>query len=880
MKKLIYSFCFLLCIGTMSAQHLKGTIVNKKGEPIPNSTIYIYEASRGIAADDLGQFQTTLQPGNYTCEFRSLGYESQKKTIEMGNTDLSIHIELQEKAYVLNEVIVYPDGEDPAYRIMRKAIAYAPYHRYQVKKYSSEAYIKGSLIIDKIPAIFKRAMKVNGENFDINSLIGKPLLMESKSEINFTSPETYNQKVLALKTSMPKEFGVSKGLSIMTSSIYNAKLDDRISPLSSGAFRFYAFKLEDVDYKEDFIVNKIRVIPRKKNPSLFSGYLYILENTWNVYIADLTTSELGTSLHYRINYHPVKAFVYLPTTYDISMKMNTMGVKGSGRYFASIKYNTVEVDENRKPSAVAEKNIEAMVSEKAQTPRQQKIFSEIEKLSQKEKLSTKDAYKMSKLMSEATEPEEVKKQRESLEIKDIENVKMEVDTFALKRDSIYWAAVRELPLHEDEIKSYQLRDSIAAIDSTNAENDKNEVVLSIDDNPKTAFGRIIQGGRWKINDKMLLQYGGLFGALKEYNFVDGFWLGQSLTYNYAINKQNSFSISPSVYYATARKEALWHASATVNYAPMLLGRFSASAGHISRDINAESGESRLMNSIAALDLGQNFIRFYDSHFFRAENRIDIANGLHLYTNVEIDKRSSLSNATTYNFMKKEIPENIPSQTDLYETHTASAFSLGISYTPFYRYRISNGRKWYVSSKYPTFSLTYKKGMNLFGDKNGPSYDRIESAISQTIEISPFENLNYKVSGGTFLSNKRLHINDLKYFSNNLMLFTRRDFSNSFNLLSPYTASNQWWAEGHLNFQSNYLFLKNLPFLQNFAFDESVHLHALSTENLPLYIEGGYSIGFLGLGRVGVLTGFNEGKFDRVGFRISYPLFNMMERPLK
>ncbi len=880
MKKLIYSFCFLLYIGTMSAQHLKGTIVNKKGEPIPNSTIYIYEVSRGIAVDDSGQFQTILQPGNYTCEFRSLGYESLKRTIAMDNIDMSVHIELQEKTYALNEIIVYPDGEDPAYRIMRKAIAYAPYHRYQVKKYTSEAYIKGSLIIDKIPAIFKRAMKVNGSDFDFNSLIGKPLLLESKSEINFTSPQTYNQKVLALKTSIPKEFGASKGLSIITSSIYNAKLDDRISPLSSGAFRFYAFKLEDVDYKEDFIVNKIKVIPRKKNPNLFSGYLYILENTWNVYIADLTTSELGTSLNYRINYHPVKTFVYLPTTYDITLNMNTMGVKGSGRYFASIKYNTVEIDENRKPSAVAEKNIETIVSEMPETPKQQKIFSEIEKLSQKEKLSTKDAYKMSKLMNEATEPEEVKKQRESLEIKDIENVKMEVDTLALKRDSTYWAAVRELPLYEDEIKSYQFRDSIAATDSTVAENDRNEVVLSIDDNPKTVFGRIVQGGTWKINDKMSLKYGGLFGVLKEYNFVDGFWLGQSLTYNYALNKKIGFSLSPSVYYITARKEMLWHVSSTVNYAPMSLGRFSASAGHISRNINAESGESRLMNSITALDLGQNFIRFYDSRFFRAENRIDIANGLHLYTDIEIDKRSSLGNATMYNFLKRQVPENIPSSADMYEAHTASAFTLGISYTPFYRYRVSNGRKWYISSKYPTFSMTYKKGINLFDADNGPSYNRIAGAISQTIGISPFETFNYSISSGAFLSNKRLYINDLKYFSNNMMLFTQRDFNNSFNLLSPYTASRQWWTEGHLNFQSNYLFLKNLPFLQHFSFDESVHLHALSTENLPLYLEGGYSIGFLGLGRVGVFTGFSEGKFNGVGFRISYPLFNMIERPLK
>lgn len=49
---------------------------------------------------------------------------------------------------------------------MRQAIAHAPYYRYQIKEYRSEAYIKGSMTIDKIPGILRRAMKVNDKKFD------------------------------------------------------------------------------------------------------------------------------------------------------------------------------------------------------------------------------------------------------------------------------------------------------------------------------------------------------------------------------------------------------------------------------------------------------------------------------------------------------------------------------------------------------------------------------------------------------------------------------------------------------------------------------------------------------------------------------------------
>ena len=881
---LFFGLSCIIISSSLQAQQLKGVIVNKKGDPIPNSTLYIYEIAKGIAADNLGEFQTGLVPGSYTCEFRSLGYESIRKSVVMGKDNQTIRVELQETSYMLKEVVIYAtdNNEDPAYRIMRKAIAHAPYYRYQIKEYTSEAYIKGSLTINKIPGIFKRAMKVNDNDFNINSLIGKPMVMESKSNIYFTSPETYQQDVIALKSSIPKEFNIDKGLSIMTSSIYNDKLNGRISPLAPGAFRFYSFKLENVDYQPDHIINKIKVMPKKKNPDLFSGYIYILENTWNVYIADLVASELGTTLHFRINYHQVQPSVYLPTTYDVSMTMNTMGVKGSGNYYASMKYNSVQVDNTRNPVGVNETILQSDPEEQKRLPAgKKKISDELDRLTQKEELSTKEAYRMSKLMHQMVEPEEIKSQRESLEIKEIEKVKMKVDTLAWKRDSTFWTSIRELPLRTDELRSYQIRDSLSGDKpATETTGNRNEVVLSIDENPKTIFGRITQGGIWKMSPDLSLRYGGLMGGLREYNFTDGLWVGQTVSLHWTIDKNRNFSVSPSLYYTTARKEWLWHIATSLDYAPMSLGRIHFSSGHISRDVNSENGESRLMNTLTSIDLGQNFIRFYDSRYVKADHYIDIANGLHLHTGGEINKRSPLHNRTSFNFIGKEIPENIPSDPALYPDHTAANITLGLSYTPRYRYRIRDGRKWYVGSKYPTFSVEYKKGVNLFADNRAPLYDRISGSIFQNIKISPFEEIDYLFSGGTFLSSKRLYLNDLKYFRNNQMLFTASDFYRSFNLLEPYTASGRWWMEGHLNYQSQYLLLKNLLFLQRFSFDEAVHLHGLSTENRKLYLEGGYSIGFLGLGRIGIFTGFSDKKFDRLGVRLSYPLWNFMEKPFK
>ena len=113
-----------------------------------------------------------------------------------------------------------------------------------------------------------------------------------------------------------------------------------------------------------------------------------------------------------------------------------------------------------------------------------------------------------------------------------------------------------------------------------------------------------------------------------------------------------------------------------------------------------------------------------------------------------------------------------------------------------------------------------------------------------------------------------------------MVFTQYDFKRTFNLLHPYQASSDWWMEGHLNYQSQYLLIKNLPFLQRFLFDEAAHLHGLVDENREVYLELGYSVGFIGLGRVGIFTGIADKKINGVGVRISYPLWSIIEKPFK
>src|SRR5690554_2027947 len=114
MKQLfLYILGCIMIHTSLQAQQLKGVIVNEKGNPIANSTVYIMEAAKGIAADNRGEFQAMLTPGNYTCEFRSLGYESIQKSISIGEHDQSVRVVLRESTFMLDELVVYASDEDP-----------------------------------------------------------------------------------------------------------------------------------------------------------------------------------------------------------------------------------------------------------------------------------------------------------------------------------------------------------------------------------------------------------------------------------------------------------------------------------------------------------------------------------------------------------------------------------------------------------------------------------------------------------------------------------------------------------------------------------------------------------------------------------------------
>ena len=102
-----------------------------------------------------------------------------------------------------------------------------------------------------------------------------------------------------------------------------------------------------------------------------------------------------------------------------------------------------------------------------------------------------------------------------------------------------------------------------------------------------------------------------------------------------------------------------------------------------------------------------------------------------------------------------------------------------------------------------------------------------------------------------------------------------DFDNGFLLLDNYLLSTpNSWVQGSVNYSSEYILLKYLPFFNTPLVTEALHFRTLWLTNLGYHhTEIGYSIGMPGMARIGVFAGLKGFKYQSVGFRLSIPVFN-------
>jgi len=276
-----------------------------------------------LTANKDGDFYLKIPEGQYSVIISALGYKPKNKQITISNTTLEINFILTKQTYQIKEIRIYSNSEDPAYGIMRKAI------------------------------------KVEANKNEVK--IGRIYVEESLNEIIFNAPDKYNQRVISFNTSFPEDNEVD-AMSFVKSNFYQPTVDMAISPLAPNAFSHYRFKFEGVSYEGNYAINKIKITPRRKSQQLFTGYLYIVDDYWNIHSADLTVDLFIGPIRIRQLYTPVKENAWLPVSYNMDVKASIIGIKANVSYVSSVSYFDIEINKDINPPLALQKTINEPVT--------------------------------------------------------------------------------------------------------------------------------------------------------------------------------------------------------------------------------------------------------------------------------------------------------------------------------------------------------------------------------------------------------------------------------------------------------------------------------------------------------------------------------------
>ncbi len=867
----IFSFLLLLIPVMTSAQGIKGIVTDETGNSVPFATIYLKETTTGTTTNDQGEYDIQLPPGNYTLIFQGLGFMKQEIHVTIGDVYTTKDIQLLKQQYRIKEVRVYSGGEDPAYPIMRKAISLAPYYRRQTEAYEAEVYLKGSLLMKKIPKLVQRMMKAEVDDNEIIIEEGKTYTLESMNEIEFKAPDTYNHTVLSSRTTFP---GTDEDnvMGYITYSFYEPYQDIAVSPLAPNAFSYYKFVYEGFFYEGDVAVNKIKVIPRRKSQQTYNGYIYIVDNLWNIHSVDLTNKAFWGVVNVKQVYAPVKERSWLPISHRFKVEASIMGVKADLSYAGSVKYSDISINANLPvPSMLMEQYAaedaarQAALEEEKELTRNQRKMEEI---LEKEELSNRDMIRLSKLIEKESRKEEEKDR--SLEVKSNYNITQKKDT--TKRDSTYWNAIRPIPLTSDELRSFEVKDSLTLV--------KTEADTFKTDKKKSLFSKIsggfLSGHTFYANDSSTrITYDGLIGLNQvDFNAVDGWSYQQSANLSHNFDSVHTFRFKPMVQYAFSREKLLWNTEAGYSFAPLKRANITIAGGQISQDFNSEYGIDRTLNTISALFFKDHYMKLYQKDYAAINTNFDLVHGMRVKLAASYSWYQQLENTTNWSIVDQDklYAENIPPNDQVDNSHIMdqSDFytSVEISYTPRMRYSIYKGRKYYRGSKHPTFTVNYKRGLNGVFDSDS-DYELIRGDVSQSKQWGIFNAFNWSVGGGYFTRNDQMHFSRFQHFNTSEIPVNFKSWTNTFMLLDDYRFStNEWYAEAHVSYTSPYLLLKFLPVLSNRLWTENLYASYLTQPHYKNYAEFGYSLNqiFL-LGNAGVFAGFEDGKYARWGFRV-------------
>ena len=891
---LLILFCLLYSTSLTAQTGLRGTVKNAQGDVLPFAAVIVKGTANGTITNAEGRYEIALASGKYDIIFQYLGFQTIQKSIEIGTGFSTLDATLEEQAFRLAEVQTKAGNEDPAYTIMRRAIAKSRFHQLQVQRFKARVYTKSSVTILDLPNLAEMAFRkqLKEAERDFNFKVGVPILNETVAEVSFSQPNTYQQRIIANRNSQgdflsPNQF--------YNASFYNPTVGGVVSPLSPKAFAYYKFEYKGT-FRENgpdgkpVEISKIQVIPRQYGEGVFRGTIYILENTWAIHSLQLeTVNNIGISITIRHQCTPVQG-VWMPTNQRYNGNGSYLGIKATGYYIRNLTFNEFVVN----PAFVEDIEV---ADEKKGAPAQTLSKSDIkgqqldELVKKQKEFSTKNLRQMVKEY-EKQEKQARKNRKEDVTV--VRNDSMVVDSMARKRSNVFWDSLRSVPLTTAESKSYRKADSLGlvreikasgTVDTTRRDSTASAARSKKKSSNKFSAGQLLSGNTWRLSKQTSLSYTSPLARI-EYNTVEGYTLEGALNLRYRkkIDSVNRFvqiplgewNVGGTGRYQFGRKGFVGYGQTSYQYKTTRIG---LSGGRYLYQFNPDDPISPFLNSLTTLFFEQNFIKLYQKDFLNLsisaspfKNRVTLSGSLDYAQRTELPNyREDLK--PWINWKNRTFTANRPDNAEVlstaFPTHTALVLNVTASgRLGATQYIIRNGRR--IARRdndAPLLTLNYRKGMAEV------DYDFVQASISHSFETGIRSRLNYQLSAGTFLNNRKLYLPDFKHFAGNEFFFQQGDAVSSFRLLPYYQYStSDRFAEAHVLAEFRKLLVTQLTLVRLIGLKENLFVHYLYTPSSKNYTEIGYGLDgiipqVLPFFRVEVISQWQNATYQGLGFRI-------------
>jgi hypothetical protein len=792
LKKIL--LLFILVSANLTAQ-IVGKVTDSNGEPLSYVNIYLKNSYTGTTSNDDGNYSLNInQQGEYQIIYQFLGYKSVTKTISPTSFPHILNVSMVEETTSLDAVVL-DNKEDPAYRIIRKTIAQRKENIEKLSEYTADFYSRGLWQVKDIPEKIFGQEVGDFEGALDSTRSGIVYLSETISEIAYQKPDKFTEKIIASKVSgndngFSFNSAQSANLSFYENSLeFNAPL---VSPIANNAMGYYTYKLDGVFYEGPKLINKIKVIPRRPKDRVWHGYIYIVEEDWQLYGVELSTTGAAIQIPFvskltvKQNYkHDTDHDFWVKISQTIDFGFGLFGMEGDGRFIA--------------------------------------VYSNYD-----------------------FKPEFTKKSftNEVISFRDGAN----------KKDSLFWKGVRPVPLTNEELKDYLRRDSLQVLrrskpylDSLDAKSNKFGIMAPLlgytyknsfekwsvgyDGPLKKINFNTVQGWnskaglyfrKWYDDNQTNLLSAAInadYGIAEDRLRFDGYilrnynWKDKLQVWIMGGSKVSQFN-------ATEPISPLINSVATLFFERNYMKLYELNYGRLGYSQEVFNG----------LHLYANVGYENRKPLFNNTDYVMIPNEDISYTSNNPVAPNDFENAaiTEHNIVKTKLRARI-NFAQKYFSNPDMKFNIG-------------------DNKYPTLNLYIENGAA--PTESHYDYTQFEGSLNQSISLGNKGEFFYNLKGGTFANGEGISFVDFKHFNGNqTRVGTAPNYTNVFNLMPYYNFStNKSYFEGHLEHDFRGWILGKIPGINQLNFNLVAGAHFLSTEGNKPYSEFSIGLDNLGIGK--------------------------------